>query len=87
VAEGPLRCREGPWLRRLDAGRPGRECLVTLAKQFEGEAGRYRASSLRGRRLRSVAKRDHKDELGGAAAGGSSLATRSTNTWANSGSY
>src|SRR5262249_29489110 len=40
------------------------------------------------RRLSSVAKRDRNCQLaGGSGPGGLSLATRSTNTWANSGSY
>jgi hypothetical protein len=40
------------------------------------------------RRLSSVAKRDRNCQLAaGSARGGSSLARRSTNTWANSGSY
>ena len=57
--------------------------VLPLGQPRQALRGRSPAGSgklAEGNRFGSVAKRDHKDQLAGPAAGGSSLATRSTNT-------
>src|SRR5262249_60273059 len=72
------------------AGKRGRKRPETIyfhpRQAFRGRSSPISRKLAEGRRPSTVAKRDRNGQLAGPAAGGSSLATRSTKTWANTGS-